>query len=333
MSIGFERPLLITAGAVILLLLCGLSRFFRDALTLEIPLGPPGGVPFKPPLNLTLLVKFLRIPELCGIFLLFVAAAGPRFTSPELVWFSRGADILFVLDTSPSMAGLDMDGRSRFDAARDLVLGFADDRPADAIGLVAVGNEAGLLLPPTVDRPLLYSRLDALRIGEMGDGTALGQGLAIAALHIRTSTAPRRAVVLITDGENNAGAVHPETAAEALRASGTSLWVIGVGSAGEVPIDYIEPTLKVRRTGSFDSRFDPETLRAIARKGGGTFIAAPSGKAFSEAFAYLTEAEMTVVRSGTVNKTRNVQRPVILAALVLILLSRFIRRWLLGAFL
>jgi Ca-activated chloride channel family protein len=333
MSIGFERPLLAAAGGVIILLICGFSRFFRDALTLEIPLGPPGGVPFKPALNLTLLVRLLRIPGLCGVFLLFLAAAGPRLISPEPVWFSRGADVLFVMDISPSMAGLDMDGRRRFDAARDLVMDFAGGRPADAIGLVAVGNEASLLLPPTADRPLLYSRLDALRIGELGDGTALGLGLAIAALHIRTSAAPRRAVVLITDGENNAGAVHPETAAEALRASGASLWVIGVGSAGEVPIDYVDPVLKVRRTGSFDSRFDPENLRAVARKGGGAFIAAPSGKAFSEAFARLSDAEMTVVRSGTVNRTRDLQRPALLAALVLILLPRFIRRWLLGVFL
>ncbi|MDR0377472.1 MAG: VWA domain-containing protein [Spirochaetaceae bacterium] len=333
MSLGFERLLLIPAGAAVVIILCGLSRLFRDALTLEIPLGPPGGVPFKPALNLTLFIKFLGIPKLCGVFLLFVAAAGPRLVSTELIWLNRGADILFVLDISPSMAGLDMDGRNRFDAARDMVREFADSRPADAIGLVAVGNEAGLLLPPTVDRPLLYSRLDTLRIGELGDGTALGLGLAIAALHIRGSAAPRRAVALITDGENNAGAVHPETAAEALRASGASLWVIGVGSAGEVPIDYVDPVLKVRRTGSFDSRVDPEALRAIARKGGGTFIAAPSGKAFSDAFAQFSDAEMTVGRSGTMSRTRDVQRPVIVTALILILLPRFIRRWLLGAFL
>jgi Ca-activated chloride channel family protein len=216
MNIGFERPLLIAAGAAAVVVIRGASRFFRDALSLEIPLGPPGGVPFKPPVNLTLLIKFLGVPELCGVFLLFAAAAGPRLVFPELVWLDRGADVLFVLDTSPSMAGLDMDGRSRFDAARDLVLDFAGGRPADAIGLVAVGDEAGLLLPPTVDRPLLYARLEALRIGEMGDGTALGLGLAIAALHIRDSAAPRRAVILITDGENNAGSIHPETAAETL---------------------------------------------------------------------------------------------------------------------
>jgi Ca-activated chloride channel family protein len=231
------------------------------------------------------------------------------------------------------MAGQDMNGRSRFDAARSLALDFSENRPSDAIGLVAVGNEASLLVPPTVDRAVLKSRLESLRIGELGDGTALGLGLAIASLHIRNSAAPRRAVVLITDGENNAGAVHPETAAAALGEAGASLWVIGVGSTGEVAIDYVDPQSRLRRTGSFDSRFDPEQLRAIARKAGGTYIAAPSAKALSDAFTRLDEAEMTVRRSGTVTRTQPIHQPVILLALVLILLPRFIRRRFLGAIL
>jgi Ca-activated chloride channel family protein len=155
------------------------------------------------------LVKIIRFLDLTGVFALFIAAAGPIFISTELVWLNRGADMLFVVDVSPSMAGIDMNGRSRFDVARDLVREFAEARPSDAIGLVAVGNDASLLVPPTVDRGALFSRLDSLRLGELGDGTALGMGLGIAALHIRNSAAPRRAVALITDGENNAGAIHP----------------------------------------------------------------------------------------------------------------------------
>jgi Ca-activated chloride channel family protein len=100
-----------------------------------------------------------------------------------------------------------------------------------------------------------------------------------------------------------------------------------------VGVDYVDPVLKVRRTGSFDSRFDPEGLRAIARKGGGTYIAAPSGAAFAAAFDRLDESEMVIRRSGSVTRSRDVHNPVILAALLCILLPRFIRRWRLGAFL
>jgi Ca-activated chloride channel family protein len=140
-------------------------------------------------------------------------------------------------------------------------------------------------------------------------------------------------VVLITDGENNAGSVHPETAAAALEAAGASLWVIGVGSTGEVPVDYVDPLTRLRRTGSFDSRFDSESLRRIAGKGGGTYLAAPSGRAFTEAFARVHEGELTVRRSGTLTRTQAAHVPMILTALLFILIPRLVRRWALGAFL
>jgi Ca-activated chloride channel family protein len=332
-SFGFEQPAPAFLGLVLGIAALLAARAFGDILTLEAPLGPPGGASYKPPFKTEAIIRFLKILEWCGALLLFAAAAGPRFIIRELVWLDRGADIVFVLDVSPSMAGLDMDGRSRFDAARKLCLEFAQNRPSDAIGLVAVGSEAGLLLPPTIDRELFYDRLDKLRIGEMGDGTALGLGLAAAALHLRASAAPRRVAVLITDGENNAGSVHPETAAEALREAGASLWVIGAGSSGEIPIDYVDPATGVRRRGIFESRFNPETLRAIARKGGGTYLSAPSAASFQAAFSRVDEAELTVRRSGTVDHEKSLRIPALLAALACILVARLVRRHYLGAFL
>jgi Ca-activated chloride channel family protein len=330
---GFERPAFLAIGVITVITSYIFSRVLKDAFTLRIPLGPPGGKAFIPPFNTDFLVRIIRVMELTGTLALFTAAAGPVFINTELVWLNRGADILFVVDISPSMAGLDMNGRSRFDAARDLVKGFAESRPSDAIGLVAVGNDASLMVPPTVDRSAMYSRLETLRIAELGDGTALGMGLAIAALHIRNSAAPRRAVVLITDGENNAGAVHPETAAAALSSTGTALYVIGVGSGGEVPIDYVDPVTRIRRTGTFDSRFNANSLRSLARSGGGVYIAAPSAEAFSAAFARVDEGEMTVRRSGTITRTKPFHVPFIIAALILIAAARFLRRYILGALL
>jgi Ca-activated chloride channel family protein len=315
-------------------LLCFFAgRFFKSAFALAVPLGPPGGSPFKPPFNVEFLVRIIRVLDLAGAFVLFAAAAGPVFISTEPVWLNRGADILFVMDISPSMAGIDMNGSNRFDAARRLVREFAEKRPSDAIGLVAVGNEAGLITPPTVDRSALYSRLETLQIGELGDGTALGLGLGIAALHIRNSSAPRRAVALITDGENNAGAIHPETAAAALKDSGAALWVVGVGGSGEVPIDYVDPVTRIRRTGIFDSRFNANSLRAIAQSGGGHYIGAPSAEAFSQAFSRIDQEELIIRRSGSIKRTESFQAPLAAAALALICAARFLRRQILGAFL
>jgi Ca-activated chloride channel family protein len=251
----------------------------------------------------------------------------------ETVWLNRGADILFVIDISPSMAAIDMDGSNRFNAACRLLKDFANRRPSDGIGLVAVGNDAALLIPPSTDRELLNARLDNLRIGEMGNGTALGMGLAIAAYHLEKSKAPRRPAVLISDGENNAGAIHPETAAAMLKEVNASLWVIGVGSGGEVPIDYIDPNTHMRRTGLIDSSYDREALERISAAGGGTWIQAPSAGAFAAAFAEIDDQEMLVRLSSSVMRKRPLHQPFIIAALVLVAASRFIRRFFLGAWL
>ena len=330
---GFERPLLAIAAIVVIPLAMYIARKRGSPFTASVPLGPPGGIPFKAPFNLDRIIKALRAMEYCGAFLLFISAAGPLVKISETVWLNRGADILFVLDISPSMAALDMDGASRFTVARRLLKDFAERRPSDGIGLAVVGNDAALLVPPSTDRRALSSRLDGLRIGEMGDGTALGMGLAIAAYHLEKSAAPRRAAVLISDGENNAGAIHPETAAEMLKSIGASLWVIGIGSGGEVPIDYVNPITRVRSTGLFDSRYDIETLQRIAAAGGGTWISAPSADAFASAFARLDDQEMVVRRSGTVRRSRPCHLSFMIAAVGLIVTARLIRRFFLGAWL
>jgi len=333
LGFGFERPQLALAALVVIPLAMYIARRRGSPFTASVPLGSPGGVPFKAPFNLDRIVKALRVMEYCGAFLLFICAAGPVVRISETVWLNRGADILFVLDISPSMAALDMDGASRFNVARKLLVDFAERRPSDGIGLAVVGNDAALLVPPATDRRVLASRLEELRVGEMGDGTALGMGLAVAAYHLEKSTAPRRAAVLISDGENNAGAIHPETAAAMIRDIGASLWVIGVGSGGEVPIDYFNPVTRVRLTGLLDSRYDTEALRGIASAGGGTWISAPSAEAFATAFARLDDQEIVVRRSGTVTRSRPCHLPFMIAAMSLIVIARFIRRFFLGAWL
>lgn len=331
MTIGFDRPLFLAAAVIIIPLLFVVSRYFRSLFILDLPLGPPGGIAFKSPVNLKFLMKLLHALELTGVFLLFTAAAGPHFIFAEPVWLNRGADILFVLDISPSMAGLDMNGRSRFEAARSLVHDFAKRRTQDAIGFIAVGDDAALLVPLTTGRESLYARLDALEIGELGDGTALGTGLAMAAFHISKTQAPRRAVVLITDGENNAGSIHPEAAAAMLGDMNVTLWVIGVGSSGDIPISYVDPVTHLRRTGTFDSRYDPEKLKSIAAAANGFWIHAQSSEAFTAAFSQMDQGEMVIRRSGTLRREEPFYAVFVVAALTILCGVRIVRRYILGA--
>jgi len=332
MNLDFDRPIVAALAFIVIPIAAFVISKLRNPFVAVIPLGAPGGVPFKAQ-QMDGLVKFLKLLEFSSVFLLFISAAGPSIKTTETVWLSRGADIIFVLDVSPSMAALDMDGGSRYNAAISLLADFTGRRPSDNIGLVAVGEEAALLVPPTADRDALISRLRQMSIGEMGDGTALGMGLSIAAYHLEKSTAKQKAAVLITDGENNAGSVHPETAASMLREMGVSFWVIAVGTAGEVPIDYTDPYTKVRQTGTFDSRFDTESLRRLSISGGGTYIAAPSADAFSAAFSRLDDAEITVQRSRIINRRRSCVLNFLIPALIILTAVRFVRRNLLGAIL
>lgn len=331
MSFSFNRPILAAAAFVIIPLACLLLSRLKNPFTASIPLGSPGGIPFKPP-QMSGIVKLLKVLEALGIFLLFLSAAGPVVKTPVTILLNRGADIIFILDASPSMAALDMDGGSRFNTAKNLIRDFASRRPSDNIGLAAVGSEAVLLVPLTSDREAFNLRLDNMLAGEFGEDTALGMGIAVAASHLEKSNAKRKAAVLITDGENNAGAIHPETAAAMLRETGVSFWIIGIGQTGEVPIDYVDPFTKVRRSGRFDSRYDTESLRRLSLSGGGTFIYAPTADNFAAAFSQVDDAEMIVQISRVVKRSRSITLYFLIPAIILLVGVKFSRR-LMGAIL
>jgi len=325
MSFGFNNPLAVAAAFIIIPLAAFALSRLKNPFVVTVPLGAPGGVPFKTS-QISGLVKLLKILEVTGIFLLFFSAADPVIKTAETVWLNRGADIIFILDASPSMAAIDMNGKNRFSAACTLIGEFAANRPSDNIGLVAVGTDAALLVPPTPDKETLYLRLESLRIGEFGDNTALGMGLSTAALHLEKSNAKRKVAVLITDGENNAGSIHPETAAGMLRDMDVSFWVIAVGSSGEVPIDYVDPYTRIRSTGTFDSRFDSESLRRLSISGGGTYIAAPSSQTFTEAFSQIDDSEITIQIPRVINKQRSLSLFLLILSAAMLTAVRLTRR-------
>jgi len=330
LNFSFDNPILAISAFVIIPVTIIIFYRMKNPFVLTIPLGAPGGVPFKTT-QINIIVKLLKFLEAAGIFLLFFSAAGPSIRISETVWMNRGADIMFIFDISPSMAALDMDGKNRFVIGRSLIEDFALKRPSDSIGLVAVGEDAALLIPPTTDREVLKERLTRLQIGELGDGTALGMGLAVAAYHLDKSNAKHKVAVIVTDGENNAGAIHPETAAAFLFDIGVSFWVIAIGSAGDVPIDYIDPYTRIRKTGIFDSRYDIESVRRLAAAGGGTFVYAANADSFAAAFAQLDSNEITVQRSRVINRRFSIFFYFFIPALTLIVTVKFIRRNLLGA--
>ncbi len=261
-----------------------------------------------------------------GILLCVIALGGPEQIEKKKVFLSRGIDIMIVLDESPSMSAKDFIPKNRFEAAKGVIRDFIRKRDHDPIGLVSFGKEAALRVPPTLDYRMVRERLDSLSIMDLGDGTAIGMGLSVALLHLKESTAEEKVIILLTDGENNAGEVPPDTAAEIARTYDIRVYAIGVGTKGEAPIEFTDPKTGKQYRGTFQGGFDEGLLRGIADRTGGHYFSAANAGSLNVIFdaidAIETERSVTKIRVTRLPK----HRPFVVWGLCLILLSFFCRR-------
>ena len=124
---------------------------------------------------------------------------------------------------------------NRLIAIKPVVQAFINKRPNDRIGIVAFAGRPYLVSPLTLDHDWLIRNLERLRIGLVEDGTAIGSAIASAANRLKDMEAKTKLIVLLTDGDNNAGKVQPLTAAEAAKALGIRIYTIGAGTEGEAP--------------------------------------------------------------------------------------------------
>ncbi len=231
---------------------------------------------------------------LIAYILAVVAIADPVIYRQERIYTSRGTDIMFVLDNSPSMAAKDMASGTRFEVAKNAIKELVETNSGATFGIVSMGEEASITVPPTSDHKIFLERLDSIRIGTLGDGTAIGTGLSTAVFHLSTSSAPKKCIVLITDGENNAGAIHPETASELASRNNITVYALGIGTSGSVPLEYVDPKTGKNYSGFLSSTFDVSSLRQIAQVGGGRFFEIQSLNDLSLALTVITKNQNVV---------------------------------------
>lgn len=180
---------------------------------------------------------------------------------------ASGIDIMMVLDVSKSMLAEDFSigGKraNRLDAVKKVTEEFIEGRPNDRIGIVAFAGRPYLVSPLTLDHDWLLQNLERIRIGLVEDGTAIGSALGTAASRLKDRDAKSKIIVLLTDGDNNAGKVTPATAAEATAALGIKAYTIGAGTRGAAPYPFIDPFGRVfyRRV---QVQIDEQTLQQIA---------------------------------------------------------------------
>ncbi|KGE73433.1 VWA domain-containing protein [Spirochaeta lutea] len=274
---------------------------------------------------------FMTILFWIGTVLLIIAMAGPVRVQRERVFLSRGVDIMFVLDVSPSMAAQDQPGITRLQTAKQTIRDFVRRRQNDPVGLAVFGTQAGLKVPPTTDYQVFHQALEDTHIREMGDGTAIGMGLALANLHLNPSSAQDKVIILLTDGENNSGEITPEAAAGISQEQGIRLYTVGIGSTREVPLEFTDPQTGRIFRGIAQDSFDPGLLAELAGSTGGRYFEAASSGALEAAFQSIDSLERSDARVRIQVRKEPLHRPIMLVGMILVMAGILLPRFILGA--
>jgi len=237
------------------------------------------------------------MPWLRGMvfILMVVGLARPEQVSAEREYQTKGVDIVISLDISGSMLAEDFQPENRMGVAKQEAIKFIRGRENDRIGLVVFARKAFTQCPMTLDYDVLTRLLQDINVGMIQDGTAIGMGLANAVNRLRDSDAKSKIIILITDGENNAGNIDPITAAELAKTFGVKVYTIAVGKGGLVPFPVDDP-LFGKRYVQANVEIDEMTLKRIADITGGLFFRARDPKALTEIYEKINKLEKTEVK-------------------------------------
>lgn len=232
---------------------------------------------------------------------------------------TRGVDIMLAIDISPSMGSEDFRPRNRLYVAKETAEEFVRQRPHDRIGLIGFAATAFTQCPLTLDHESLLELIESLDFGLAEDGTAIGMGLATAVSGLRRSTTPSKVVVLLTDGENNRGAIDPPTSAEIAHALGIRVYTILVGRGGIVPVPVSDP-LRGTRIEMRRMDVDESALRQIADRTGGRFFRAQESSALKDIYSAIDHLERAPIKSIEYREYRDLGPYVLLAAALVLFL-------------
>lgn len=264
-------------------------------------------------------LPFLTFARFLVVVLMIFALARPQSSHSREQITSEGIDILLILDISGSMRAEDFKPDNRLHAAKAVIHDFLDDRKNDRIGLVVFAGESFTQCPLTLDYRVLGDLLLNVEIGMLEDGTAIGDALANATNRLRHSTTKSKIAILLTDGENNAGAVDPLIAAQAAKALNIKVYSIGMGKEEGAFIPYHDPIfgLQYSRTRTY---VDEETLKQIAEITEARYFRATDNRKLSEIYEEINQLETTKIEVTEYIRYKELAAyPLLLATLLLTL--------------
>jgi len=275
-----------------------------------------------------------------GLLLAILALARPQQVFSRMVQRTDAIAIQMVTDISGSMNGLDFATRqnpyiTRLDVVKEIFGNFVERRPGDLIGLVTFGGYAVSRVPLTVDHDALSHVLEGIEVpryqlngqGNVINGeelaTAIGDGLATACARLRDSEVASRIVVLLSDGESNAGVVTPKEATAVAQTLGIKVYTIGVGSDGEAPVKIVlsDGRTEVHRS---PVKLDRDLLRGVAADTGGRYFHVRDTEGLESALEAIDQLERTEINREVYSQYNELFLRFLLPALGLLSLGTII---------
>ena len=205
---------------------------------------------------------------------------------------TEGIDIILTLDISGSMLAHDFKP-DRLEASKNVATEFISGRPYDRIGLVVFSGESFTQCPLTTDHAVLINLMRELQSGMIEDGTAIGNGLALAVNRIKDSEAKSKVIILLTDGVNNRGEIAPATAADIAKTFGIRVYTIGVGTMGTAP--YPVQTPFGTQYQNLPVEIDEAILKDIAAKTGGKYFRATDNNKLVQVYGEIDKLEKSKI--------------------------------------
>jgi Ca-activated chloride channel family protein len=311
LHLSWQKPLFLL-GLVLVPFVFWRGTFGQDARVPRLRLGTVAPLVSGPRGVRVWLRDVPGVLRAVALALLVMALAGPQNTLTPQTTDEEGVDLVVALDLSESMkAVLEnvppelepwMPTRARgmrptrMDVAKAVLRDFVSRRKSDRIGIVVFGREAFVLSPPTLDYPLLDLLVSRTEIGMVdGSHTAIGEGVGVAAARLRRSTAKSKGIVLLTDGDNNAGKISPEYAADLVNAVGARLYTIQIGEGDAALVqdgfDLFGQPRYVRVAGISTN---PELLEKLAKKtNGAAYVASDASRLRESVHQVLDSLEKT----------------------------------------
>jgi Ca-activated chloride channel family protein len=222
----------------------------------------------------TLLRYFIPLFFTLGLVIALLALARPQRTFASEDRVPEGLNLILAIDVSESMNATDI-LPTRLEAAKQVAFDFLTNRQSDRIGLVVFAGEAFSLCPLTTDYTILqsYTRLIYPELVKTS-GTAIGNALAMGINRLRDIPGQNKAIILLSDGDNTAGNLPPEMAAELAKSFGIRIYTIALGDAE-------------------GTEFDRDVLREVADVGEGHFFDVYSSDTLQHVFDEIEKTEQS----------------------------------------